>query len=78
MLNQNKSRELTTADVKEIEEFKNITEDEARDIISQIEALSLICYELYQDKCARESQLLKTKDTHKEVTGKLKKRKTKI
>lgn len=50
MFNQNKSYELTTAQLKKYDGFENVTEDEAKEIIFQLEELSFILYGIFQSQ----------------------------
>ncbi len=57
MLNQSKSYELTTAQLKKHEGFENVTEEEAKQIIFQLRELSFIFYEIFKNQSERESML---------------------
>lgn len=68
MLNQSKSYELTTAQLKKHEGFENVTEEEAKEIIFQLRELSFIFYVIFKNQSDRESMLSSSRasvDNHK-------------
>ena len=50
MYNQNRSYELTYAELKTISGFEEVSEDEAIELIFQLKEISLILYETFMSK----------------------------
>ncbi|MBP6730430.1 MAG: hypothetical protein KA149_00135 [Chitinophagales bacterium] len=65
MYNQNRSYELTYAELKTIRGFEGVSEDEARELIFQLKEISLILYETFMSREQRKGKSKKTYSTLK-------------
>jgi len=72
MLNRNKGYEITYAELKTFKGFETVSEDEAKEICSQLRELSLILYDIFQfelDKEAKRNILLRSLKPRKHETN---------
>lgn len=65
MYNQNRSYELTYAELKAIKGFEDVSEDEARELIFHLKEISQILYETFMSREQRKDKCKKTDSTLK-------------
>ena len=50
MLNETKKYDISHTELKKMKGFENVSEDESKEICSQLKELSFIFYEIYQSR----------------------------